>query len=506
MIELDRADARRPPIVVSRISESGALEPVVEKPGDAWGRFLRFDYLRLDFSAVEKPGMYVVRFGDVRSDPFRIGPDVFERGVWQPTLEYFLPVQMCHMRVNERYRVWHDVCHLDDARMAPVGYNHFDGYVQGPTTLTRFEPGQPVPGLNRGGWHDAGDDDLRIESQADTVHGLALAYEAFAPSYDNTTIDQAARVVEIHRPDGKPDMLQQIEHGVLTVAGGYGALGRFYRGIITPTLRQYVQVGDFGAQTDNVVFDPKTAPARPPAIGTGVIGAPDDRWVFTEQNAAPRVVGRGRPGGGLSRAARLRRSAGRRVPAHRRGLLEGHARRQPASGSPRQGAARRANRPRRRTPAHDEGPAVRRLPRRAGGGDRPRLQGDGLDRGSGASAHPGPGIQEGRHGCCARLSRRGGATREEDTLRRALRARHLGRRLGDPAVRHAAVFPAHRVSGHLSERVRSARPGLRARMPPGAEHRVVRLGRRRALGHEWATASTAPIGAIFLEAACRAPR
>ena len=32
----------------------------------------------------------------------------------------FLPVQMCHVRVNERYRVWHDACHLDDARMAPV--------------------------------------------------------------------------------------------------------------------------------------------------------------------------------------------------------------------------------------------------------------------------------------------------------------------------------------------------------------------------------------------------
>jgi endoglucanase len=284
VIELDRRDGRRPPITVSRITDSGALEAVLEKPGEAWGRFLRFDYLRLDFSSVQAPGMYVVRFGEARSDPFRIGPDVYRRGVWQPTLEYFLPVQMCHMRVNERYRVWHDVCHLDDARMAPTDYNHFDGYVQGPSTLTRFEPGQPVPGLNRGGWHDAGDDDLRIESQADTVHGLALAYEAFAPRYDNTTVDQSQHLVEIHRPDGKPDLLQQIEHGVLTVAGSYAALGRFYRGMITPTLRQYVQVGDFGGQTDNVVFDPKTAASTPPAVGTGVAGAPDDRWVFTEQN------------------------------------------------------------------------------------------------------------------------------------------------------------------------------------------------------------------------------
>jgi hypothetical protein len=284
IVELDRADTDRPPIVVSRVTDSGRLETAIEQPGAAWGRFLRFDYLRLDFSHVRTPGIYVVRYGAVQSEPFRIAADVYTRGVWEPTLEYFLPVQMCHMRVNDRYRVWHDACHLDDARMAPVGYNHFDGYIQGPSTLTRFEPGQHVAGLDRGGWHDAGDDDLRIESQAATVLGLAQAWEAFAPRHDGTTIDQAARVVEIQLPDGKPDILQQIEHGVLTVAGSYQALGRFYRGMIVPTLRQYVQVGDFAAQTDNDVYDAAKAAGKPPAIGTGVRGSPDDRWVFTEQN------------------------------------------------------------------------------------------------------------------------------------------------------------------------------------------------------------------------------
>jgi hypothetical protein len=141
-----------------------------------------------------------------------------------------------------------------------------------------------VPGLNRGGWHDAGDDDLRVESQAGTMHGLALAWEAFHPDLDETTIDEARRVVEIHQPDGKPDVLQQIQHGALTVVGGYRALGRFYRGIIVPTLRQYTHLGDFAAQTDGVVFDPKRAAAPPPAVGVGVPGSPDDRWVFTEDN------------------------------------------------------------------------------------------------------------------------------------------------------------------------------------------------------------------------------
>ncbi|MBN2369298.1 MAG: glycoside hydrolase family 9 protein [Vicinamibacteria bacterium] len=284
IVELDARDEARRPIVVSRLTETGAFETALSAKAQEWGRFLRFRYLRLDFSAVRKPGMYVVGYGNRRSHPFRIGPDVYARHVWQPTLEQFLPIQMCHMRVNEGYRVWHDACHLDDARMAPVDLNHFDGYRQGPSTLTKFAPGDPVPGLNRGGWHDAGDDDLRIESQAETMHGLALAYETFRVDYDGTTIDQANRVVEIRRPDGKPDILQQIEHGALTVVGGYRALGRFYRGIIVPTLRQYTHLGEFSSQTDGIVFDPKIASARPLAIGGGVPGSPDDRWVFTERN------------------------------------------------------------------------------------------------------------------------------------------------------------------------------------------------------------------------------
>lgn len=301
VIELDARDTRRPPVVVSRLEPDGRLQPVLEATPQDWGRFLRYQYVRLDFTRVDAPGMYAVSYGGTRSNPFRIAADVYARDVWQPTLEYFLPVQMCHVRVNERYRVWHDACHLDDARMAPVAHNHFDGYLQGPSTLTSYLPGQPVPGLNTGGWHDAGDDDLRVESQADTVHGLALAYEAFHEQYDGTTIDQAQRVVEIQRPDGKPDLLQQVEHGVLTVAGSYRALGRFYRGMIVPTLRQYTELGDFAAQTDNIVFDPKTAPATPPPIGTGLAGSPDDRWVFTEENPE-RAMG---AAAGLAAAARV---------------------------------------------------------------------------------------------------------------------------------------------------------------------------------------------------------
>src|SRR5690606_26796431 len=149
------------------------------------------------------------------------------------------------------------------------------------STLTKYKPGDAVPGLNVGGWHDAGDFDLRIESQAATIHNLSLMYEMFHPEYDNTAIDQKTKVVEIQVPDGKNDFLQQIEHGALSIVGGYKSLGRFYRGIICPTLRQYVLLGDATAMTDNKVFDYSKADHTPPV---GLPGSPDDRLVFTEEN------------------------------------------------------------------------------------------------------------------------------------------------------------------------------------------------------------------------------
>ncbi|MCQ2214268.1 MAG: glycoside hydrolase family 9 protein [Bacteroidaceae bacterium] len=229
-----------------------------------WGTFLRYKYYKVDFSSVKAEGMYVVKYGDSRSATFRIGGDVYDRGVWQPVIEYFLPVQMCHMRVNDKYHVWHDRCHMDDARMAPAG-NHFDGYDQRPG-ISPFKAGDCVPGVNLGGWHDAGDFDLRIESQAGECYILSLAYEAFKPQIDVTSIDQTTKTCEIHQPDGRNDILQQIEHGALSIVGGYKALGRLYRGIICPSLRQYAMLGDAAAMTDHQ------------------IGTDDDRWIFTENN------------------------------------------------------------------------------------------------------------------------------------------------------------------------------------------------------------------------------
>lgn len=263
VIELDKRDTSKADAKLYQVTAQGE-KLVREIPTSEWGNFLRYRYLKAEFSDITESGLYFVKYNGSVSPTFRIDPNIYGRGVWQPVIEYFLPVQMCHMRVTEKYRVWHDMCHMDDAQMAQA-YNLFDGYDQHEGNW-KHKAGEQVEGVNLGGWHDAGDFDLRIESQSGECYILSLAMEQFNPQVDATLIDQQKHITEIHQPDGKNDILQQIEHGALSVVGGYKALGRLYRGIICNSLRQYAMLGDAAAMTD------------------GIKGNEDDRWIFTEQN------------------------------------------------------------------------------------------------------------------------------------------------------------------------------------------------------------------------------
>ena len=205
---------------------------------------------------------------------------MYER-VWHPTLDVFFPVQMDHMLVNEGYRVWHGAAHLDDAVQAPLNRQHFDGYRTGDATNTPYKPGERIPGLAVGGWFDAGDFDIQGGSHAMTVSSLVSTWETFRPQRDQTLVDQGLRFVDIHRPDGKPDLLQQIEHGALQIAAQYRAIGRLVRGIVDGELHRYHHLGDASTQTDNLIYDPSLKPYE---TNGGRSGTPDDRWVFTDSS------------------------------------------------------------------------------------------------------------------------------------------------------------------------------------------------------------------------------
>jgi hypothetical protein len=175
------------------------------------------------------------------------------------------------------------VCHLDDALQAPPNHEHFDGYRQGAKTETVYAPYTHIPGLNRGGWHDAGDYDLATGSQAWATLLLALIREAFGVDVDQTTVRQDKRLVVLHTPDGVPDIVQQVAHGVENLLTGYQVVGHSFSGIIAGTVEQYVHLGDACNMTDNLVYDPELGPD---IVAEGRSGKRDDRWVFTSHDTS----------------------------------------------------------------------------------------------------------------------------------------------------------------------------------------------------------------------------
>jgi len=266
---------------VLRLAEDGSYKQVFEGPITASTPWLRYTYSKFDFSSVKDPGLYVIEYAGQRTEPFPIAKDVYSKA-WQSSLDGFLAVEMDHVSVREAYRLWHGVSHLDDARQAPPNTRHFDGYSLGPDTNSPFQPGEHIPGLNVGGWFDAGDYDNIANSQYTVIQNLALAYSTFNLKWDELTVDENARSVEMHRPDGIPDAVQQVKHGILQVLAQIKAVGHPFQGIIEPNLREYTHLGDAASQTDGRIYSSKLGPLEVEGNQSGV---PDDRWAFTTKSA-----------------------------------------------------------------------------------------------------------------------------------------------------------------------------------------------------------------------------
>jgi endoglucanase len=277
VVELDPLYSGPKSARVLRITPDGDYKEVFRGDLQPWGKWLRYTYARFDFSTLREPGLYAIEYAGHINGPFRIAKNVYE-GIWRSSLDVYLAEQMDHVKVREGYRVWHGASHLDDARQAPVNYTHFDGYAQGPSTDSPFAPGEHIPGLNVGGWYDAGDFDLRTQTQANVVTDLTLAWESFRINSDETTVDEESRYVQIHKPDGIPDVIQQIKHGVLALLAQYRMIGHAIPGIVEPTLEEYTHLGDAASKTDGRIYSSRLAPLE---VNGEYSGAPDDRWVFT---------------------------------------------------------------------------------------------------------------------------------------------------------------------------------------------------------------------------------
>lgn len=269
-------------LYVVRIEKNGSkyrYKSYLPKP---WGRYLRYFYAVADFTDIQEEGIYCFEHRGKLTPVFRISKNVYDE-IWHPTMDVFFPVQMDHMLVREAYRVWHGVSHLDDALQAPPNHVHFDLYAQGPTLDSPFQPFEHIPGLNRGGWYDAGDFDIRTQSQYLVVQTLSHVWEDFKPLRDETTILQQERYVEIHKPDGVPDLLQQIEHGVIALVAQYRVFGHAIPGIVDGSLRTYTHIGDGASQTDNKIYSPRLKQYEIIGDSSGTF---DDRWAFTTHTTA----------------------------------------------------------------------------------------------------------------------------------------------------------------------------------------------------------------------------
>ncbi|MBO7480237.1 MAG: glycoside hydrolase family 9 protein [Bacteroidales bacterium] len=282
VIELDKNDKVKSTASVFKVDDDGSEHKVFSGKTDVWGPYFKYNYIKFDFSDVQKPGVYYIEYNGVKTNNFIISKDVYDH-ITDATSDVWIPIHMNHMTVNEGYRIWHGEPFKEGYLQAPVNTNHFDLHSQGPTTDTKYKPLELIPGLNVGGYFDAGDFDIETGSNIGVVSNLVTLWESFHPMRDETFVDEDQRYVDLHRPDGIPDVLQYIKHGVLNLLAQAENIGHMASTLSNSVLDNYHHLGDAAAITDGLHYDPRLKPYQKSADGKSS-GTPDDMWAFTSRN------------------------------------------------------------------------------------------------------------------------------------------------------------------------------------------------------------------------------
>ena len=282
VIELDKNDKPHSNASLYKVSEDGTASVVYTGRVESWGDFYKYNYVRFDFSSVTEPGIYYISYGDVNTNNFIINDNVYDK-ITDATSDIWIPIHMNHMYVNESYRVWHGEPFKEGYRQAPPSTDHFDLHWQGPATDTRFKALELIPGLNIGGFFDAGDFDIETHSNISVVENLVRAWELFGSERDQTFVSQEQRYVDLHRPDGIPDLLQYIEHGTLNLVAQAEIIGHMAQTLSNSVLDNYHHLGDAGSLTDGLPYNPALGPYEVAKDGRSS-GVKDDMWAFTSRN------------------------------------------------------------------------------------------------------------------------------------------------------------------------------------------------------------------------------
>ena len=281
VIELDKNDKPQASATLMCIKEDGSTEPAFKGDIKSWGPYYKYNYVKFDFSSVRQPGVYYIQYGQTRSNDFLIDAHVYDK-ITDATTDVWVPIHMNHMYVNEGYRTWHGEPFKEGYLQAPES-DHFDLHRQGAQTDTKYKPYELIPGLNVGGFFDAGDFDIETGSNINVVQNFIRAWELFKPRRDETFVSEKQRYVDLHRPDGVPDILQFIEHGVLNLVAQAEQIGHMASTLSNSILDNYHHLGDAASITDGLHYDPSLKPYEVSADGKRS-GTPDDMWAFTTRN------------------------------------------------------------------------------------------------------------------------------------------------------------------------------------------------------------------------------
>ena len=282
VIELDKNDPiQTGTAILMRINPDGTTAEAYKAQVKSWGPYFKYNYVKFDFTSVKEPGVYYIQYGKTKTNDFLIDEHVYDK-ITDATTDVWVPIHMNHMYVTEGYRTWHGEPFKEGYLQAPES-DHFDLHRQGAQTDTKYKPYELIPGLNVGGFFDAGDFDIETGSNINVVQNFIRTWELFHPQRDETFVSQEQRYVELHRPDGTPDVLQFIEHGVLNLVTQAEQIGHMASTLSNSVLDNYHHLGDAASITDGLHYDPSLKPYEVSADGKRS-GTPDDMWAFTTRN------------------------------------------------------------------------------------------------------------------------------------------------------------------------------------------------------------------------------
>jgi hypothetical protein len=282
VIELDKQDKPLSKASVYKVGNDGNATEVFNGKIVPWGNYYKYHYVKFDFTSVNTPGIYYIQYGNFKTNNFLIENNVYEK-ITDATSDIWIPIHMNHMFVNEAYRVWHGEPFKEGYLQAPPNTDHFDLHSQGPTTDTKYKALELIPGLNVGGFFDAGDFDIETGSNISVVQNFVHTWEYFKPLRDQTFIDEKQRYVDLHRPDGTPDVLQFIEHGTLNLVAQAEIVGHMTQTLSNAVLDNYHHLGDAASLTDGLPYDPNLGPYERSGDGRSS-GVRDDLWAFTSRD------------------------------------------------------------------------------------------------------------------------------------------------------------------------------------------------------------------------------